>query len=243
MTSQDAAPEISTVGQLLDVAERGRWLDCDGRSLVRVNSRDIDAFHTLLTRLGSRFGARFRDRGPYRQMVCTVAEHHGKSLTDVRKLRFGAFLALLEQVPEYRSKKPTAKTEQGEGDGGDDSATPRQPATTSGDAREAVLQQLEPADQKAYCTYAYAETNLGTTTDRQAYQYLSDNGLPDEKDSPELARVLANYTLPTFATWSKQLRNARRTLGEQKHTRRAGRSTGGASIVPASDLDSHPDVD
>jgi hypothetical protein len=120
---------------------------------------------------------------------------------------------------------------------------PGQPEILSGAAREAVLRQLEPADLKAYYAYAFAEMKLGATTDQQAYQWLSDNGLPDEKDSPELAKTLVGYTLPTFATWSKQLRNARRALGEQKHGRRAGRTPGGASVVHASDLDSQPDAD
>jgi hypothetical protein len=121
-------------------------------------------------------------------------------------------------------------------------AAPEQPAIASDDARKAALLALEPADQRAYYTYAYAEMKLGTTTDRQAHQWLSDNGLPDEKDSPELAKALGNYKLPTLATWSKQLRNARLALREQKHTRRAGRSPGG-SVVPASDLDSQTDAD
>jgi hypothetical protein len=77
---------------------------------------------------------------------------------------------------------------------------------------------------------------LGATTDRQAHQWLSDNGLPDERDSPELARELASYKLPTLATWSKQLRNARRALNEQKHTRRAGRATG-SSVVKGDELE------
>jgi hypothetical protein len=107
--------------------------------------------------------------------------------------------------------------------------------------REAVLRELEPADQKAYYTYAYAEMNLGTATGRQAYGWLTANGLPDE-DSPKLAKVLTGYKLPSFATWSRQVRTARKALGEQKHTQRAGRSLGG-SVVPASDLDSQADVD
>jgi hypothetical protein len=137
---------------------------------------------------------------------------------------------------------PATKPDEGEGKAGAGSTTVQPEATTSGVARETALRDLEPADQKAYYTYAHAETKLGKTTDRQAYQWLTDNGLPDEKDSPEVAKELAGYKLPSFATWSKQLRTARKALGEQKHTRRAGRSLG-KSIVSASDLDSERDAD
>jgi len=109
--------------------------------------------------------------------------------------------------------------------------------------REGILRTLEPADRKAYYTYAYAETKLGATTDRQAYQWLKDNGLPDERESLELAKLLAGYTLPTFATWTRKLRNARRVLEEQKHTSRAGRAAGSGSIVGSRELDKSEDAD
>jgi hypothetical protein len=99
-----------------------------------------------------------------------------------------------------------------------------------GPGKEEVSVRLEPADQKAYYSYGHAESKLGRTTDRQAYDYLRDNGLPDERESPELASALAGYKLPTFATWSKQVRNARKRLGEQKHTRRAGRPRGRSTV-------------
>jgi hypothetical protein len=155
---------------------------------------------------------------------------------------------LIEQLEglknTFRNPSPTndgrtpmnSVPEESEGNGGAGS-TPEQWATASGATREATRLKLEPADQKAYYTYSYAESKLGTTTDQQAHKWLSDNGLPDEKDSPELAKALAGYRLPSFPTWSKQVRNARRALGEQKHTRRTGRSPGG-SVLPASELDS-----
>ena len=121
-------------------------------------------------------------------------------------------------------------------------SAPVQPAVSSDPTWEALLGTMEPADQKAYYTYAYAESKLETTTDCQAYEWLKDNGLPDETDSPELAKALAGYKPPSFATWSKQLRNARRVLGQQKHTRRAVRSSGG-TIVPAAEVDSQRDED
>jgi len=105
------------------------------------------------------------------------------------------------------------------------------------------LRTLEPADLKAYYTYAYAEMNKGTVTDGEAYQWLKDNGLPDERESPEFAKLLAGYTLPTLATWSRKLRNARRALSEQKHTSRDGRAAESGSIVGSRELDKSEDAD
>jgi hypothetical protein len=119
------------------------------------------------------------------------------------------------------STPPTAKPNEGEGTGGAGSPN-GQTAVVSG------LGQLEPADRKAYFTYSYAEYKLGKQTDREAYDWLMENGLPDESESAELARELAGYTLPVFATWARQLRNARKVLGEQKHNRRSGRAVGGS---------------
>jgi hypothetical protein len=96
--------------------------------------------------------------------------------------------------------------------------------------REQLLGKLEPADLKAYYTRAFAENKLGSTTDPAAYKWLEEKGLPDERDSPELAKELAGYELPPFSTWVRSVREARRVLGEQKHRPRAGRPTG-ASIV------------
>ena len=104
------------------------------------------------------------------------------------------------------------------------------------------MRQLEPADRKAYFTWSYAKSKLGTTTDPQAYRYLQDNGLPDERDSPELASELAGYKLPTFATWSRQTRNARKELNKPKHARRAGRPIG-RSIARGRDIEHERGVD
>ena len=122
------------------------------------------------------------------------------------------------------STPPPVKTGQGEGTGGGASVSAPPPEDPA--AQKQAVRQLEPADRKAYFTRSYAESKLGTTTDRQAYEWLSDNGLPDERDSPELASALAGYKLPTFATWSKQVRNARHALNKPKYTRRAGRPRG-----------------
>ena len=116
---------------------------------------------------------------------------------------------------------PAAKTEQGEGDGGTGLTTPAN--TTEAD--------LEPADRKAYYSYSWAEGRLleaGATRvkDREAYDWLKDNGLPDEKDLPQLATEFAGYKLPAFDTWVKQVRKARKALGTQKYQKRAGRKTG-----------------
>ena len=46
---------------------------------------------------------------------------------------------------------------------------------------------------------------------------------------------LKDYNLPSFETWGRYLRKARRLLGEQKNTPRAGRLRG-RSIVGEEDI-------
>jgi len=91
--------------------------------------------------------------------------------------------------------------------------------------------ELEPADQKAYFAFAWAEKHLVRPTDRQAYQWLKCNGIPYSHDDPDHAAALHAYVLPSFETWSRQVRTARRIFGRQKNTPRAGRPHG-RSVVP-----------
>jgi len=131
------------------------------------------------------------------------------------------------------STPPTGQAWQGEGVGAAGSA-PRQSEITSGAAREAVLRQLEPADRKAYFACQYAESKAERQLqDREAYQLLQDEGIPTDKGD---LGELEGYVLPSFDTWAKQLRNARKPLGEQKYTQRAGRQTGG-SIAKANEIE------
>ena len=72
----------------------------------------------------------------------------------------------------------------------------------------------------AYHSYQVAEKMMEPSrkTDREAYDWFKaylDNG--EEFDG---------YNLPAFNTWARQLREARKILGQQKNKPRAGRSTG-----------------
>ncbi len=69
--------------------------------------------------------------------------------------------------------------------------------------------------------------------DREAYDWLKENGIDADKGD---VGELADYRLPAFDTWGKQLRNARKPLGEQKYTRRGGRPTG-RSIVAGKEIE------
>ncbi len=158
--------------------------------------------------------------------------------------------ALADALREYLAYRhydvtpPADKEKKAEGNGGGDSKQKNPPSPPDpAAARQAALEELRPADLKAYYSYGYAESKLGATTDRQAYQWLKENGLPDERELPELTESLADYKLPSLATWSKQIRNARAMLGEQKHTRRAGRAAGSRSIVASRELDKSEDAD
>ncbi len=98
---------------------------------------------------------------------------------------------------------------------------------------ETIHKSLQPAVRKAYSSFVYAERIASKKLeDREAYDWLKENGFPDDGgDQGELT----DYTLPAFDTWNRQVRAARKALGEQKNDRRAGRTTG-RSIVSADKL-------
>ena len=101
---------------------------------------------------------------------------------------------------------------------------------SNGPADSNELQKLTPAVQQAYIHYQHAEGCLGRILqDREAYAWLK------EKQDADLEH--GGYKLPTYLTWARYLRKARRALGEQKHTPRHGRPKG-SSIVKADQLDS-----
>jgi hypothetical protein len=111
---------------------------------------------------------------------------------------------------------------------------PPQPDAPSDIAREAALRQLKPADRKANFSFLYAEGKVSKRLeDHEAHGWLKENGI--DTDKGDLGE-LTNYQLRAFPTWSRQLRNARNALGEQKYTRRAGR-TAGRSIVSGREIE------
>ncbi len=67
-----------------------------------------------------------------------------------------------------------------------------------------------------------AEQDIDKPTDRQCYDWVKAHNDGDP--------------LPAFETWQRYVREARRHLGEQKNTTRAGRQYG-RSIVPAAELE------
>ncbi len=134
---------------------------------------------------------------------------------------------------------PADKPEQGEGKGGTDMG-PEQPEIASAAAREAVLSNLEAAVRKAYYAFQYAESKAGKRLeDQEAYKLLKDEGIPTDKGD---LGELTDYKLPSFDTWSRQVRNARKPLREQKYTRRAGRPTG-SSIVKGDEIENQRGAD
>jgi len=82
---------------------------------------------------------------------------------------------------------------------------------------------LPPSQEKAYRSYKYAvHQDSKIETDRQAYQWLENYGLPE-------------YELPSFDTWRRHLRAGRNYYGEQKNKPRAGRQ--GRSTVGKDQID------
>lgn len=104
--------------------------------------------------------------------------------------------------------------------------------------RYAALDKLKPAHRKAWFSFVYAEAkSKRRLEDRDAYNWIEENGIdPDEEQSGELV----DYKLPSFETWDRYLREARKATGEQKYTPRRGRETG-RSVVKGSKIEQqHP---
>ncbi|MCC6127400.1 MAG: hypothetical protein IT426_20775 [Pirellulales bacterium] len=141
--------------------------------------------------------------------------------------------ATLTEAEQRLPAKVDAKVEHGEGNGGVGLGSEQSVITSRAD-RGAILRGLQPADRKAYLSFQYAESKVGKKLeDREAYDILNEEDIPtDEGDLGELV----DYKLPAFGTWAKQLRNARKPLGDQKYTCRGGR-TAGQSIVSGREIE------
>jgi hypothetical protein len=128
--------------------------------------------------------------------------------------------------------QPTDQPKQGDEKGQAD-PTPEQPEDDFPVDREAVLRDLTPAVRRAYFAFQYAESKAGKRLqDHEAYKLLQDEGVPADKGD---VGELTDYELPTFDTWSRQLREARRPLREQKYSPRGGRSRG-RSVVKRDEI-------
>ncbi len=73
----------------------------------------------------------------------------------------------------------------------------------------------------ACSSYRIAEQRMDppAKTDREAYEWLEEH-----------SELTEGYTLPSFETWTRYLRDGRQKIGEQKNRPRSGRSAG-SSIV------------
>src|SRR5262249_23061222 len=127
-------------------------------------------------------------------------------------------------VPPEQPRKPAESTQRegGEKPEGDaQRGVPTQPADQGAAASGASVKgkTLPPAREKAYSQWKWAiEQNAefsDETTDHEVYKWLEEHWDGDK--------------LPSFASWSRYLRNARRTHGESKYSPRRGRT--GRSIV------------
>jgi hypothetical protein len=112
---------------------------------------------------------------------------------------------------------------------------PVQPAIASRATRETALRKLEPAVQKAYLAYQYAEGKAEKRLeDREAYEWLRENGIDQDKGDP---RELTGYEPPdNVETFQRYLSAARKALGENKYTPRGGRKHG-PSIVKGDEIE------
>ncbi|HEX5443977.1 MAG TPA: hypothetical protein VFW87_09125 [Pirellulales bacterium] len=83
-----------------------------------------------------------------------------------------------------------------------------------GKSRAEILQSLAISVREAYLAYELAETTKSKRLqDREAYEYIRGNGLPDK--GGDLGE-LTDYEVPDFDTWARYLRRARNALGDHK---------------------------
>jgi hypothetical protein len=85
-----------------------------------------------------------------------------------------------------------------------------------------LLAKIPDYRRNAYMIFLHAEAesnkkgNWQRLTDREAYEWLKENRLED-------VGTLADYKLPSYDTWSRNLRGARKALREQQYVPRKDR--------------------
>jgi hypothetical protein len=202
-----------------------------------MSDRFLTEFHTVFTsavdrfarkpakrRILEEFSRRWQELKPKAEYGMLTREDHAEYASLYADFkRFAEENKLITEPPDYiapafrdamngtRSAHPTAVTSMLP------SLEPVE-ASTSPTKQADAISGLSLAVGNAYASFVAAERKAGRKLkDHEAYKLLKDDGMPDELD---------DYILPTFATWQRNLRRARNSLGEQKHTRRARRATG-----------------
>ena len=103
-----------------------------------------------------------------------------------------------------------------------ESVEERQPA-------RAPSEKLTPAIRHAFRSFEAAERAIGRQLeDRAAYDWLHENGIPDDAETPE------EYELPHYPTWERYVRKGRRAMAQGKYSPRSGRT--GRSIATPDEL-------
>jgi hypothetical protein len=95
-----------------------------------------------------------------------------------------------------------------------------EPPTPDPTTPKCTLEKCKPSELKAYYSYKLAEERAERRLeDREAYDLL-DELLADEDSIEQFTGELTDYKLPSFGTWSRQLRTARSATKERKYTPR-----------------------
>jgi len=133
----------------------------------------------------------------------------------------------VEKTKPPAATLPVEQPEVESDDGAGQKVTDTPPVSTNASSEAnlaTILAGCTDAPRKAYLSYKYAEHQNEKKLDvRPAYDWLIEHGYDD-------AEGLADYQLPAFDTWSRQDREVRSKLGEQKYQPRAGRATGGSVV-------------
>lgn len=102
----------------------------------------------------------------------------------------------------------------------DDTST-KADSTTIGTGEQERKKKLPKPIESAYRSFECAEANAEVKSDRKAYEWLKEHGPAD-------------YVLPSYQTWCRNVRHGRKHYGTQKNQPRGGRT--GRSIVTPDDI-------
>jgi hypothetical protein len=205
----DLKHELSCVQE--DTSAMVQWVECttaELRRLFAASGTDGEA----AMRYGQASAKSFRDIERYRH---AVVESCNRAFTEAIRI-----CAAAEEEEKKRSASPNTPKGNppadvtGTGAGNEPKGATAEP--------NAADPKLPPSRHRAYAQYLDAirrNTALTDASDQDVYAWLQDYLDEGEK-------------LPTFATWSKYVREARKATGTNKNHVRAGRDTGKSIVRP-----------
>lgn len=123
-------------------------------------------------------------------------------------------------VLEHSQELPANELSEAAGQTGGSSDVPDGGSSASStDPGEKSFEDLMPSEQKAYLSFKLAESVNGCRMqNKPAWEWLLNNDWSEYTGKDP--GLLDGYTPPSFVTWSRQMREARRVMKEQKYVPR-----------------------